>query len=303
MGLNRLHAAAMAGISAAGILGAAMPFHLAFAAFYFSDTGPDQAVWHIQVRKLLVDGDSETAAKAAAEIAAQDILRSDDGGWTVDGRAVAMRLGKVSVVAVDPRTVRPAAVAHLSDYAEEYTITDVQAFAAWLAGDEVLPPGSASVKRIARAMTTMPTRHADIMAAAHARPVVSLWNLIGVGLIVLDSAGIPYSNQVGGHSCRQAEAVGHLIPLNRPGCGWALSELERGLAYAFAGGWVAFTPMVGRECQRILDRHSETRGLEVIVDSTRSYEAWVHVRIGADAPAALADFRGCTGVVTWNNSD
>jgi hypothetical protein len=280
-----------------------MPLHLAFAAFYFSDTGPDQTVWHVQVRKLVVDGDSETAAKSAAEIAAQDILRSDEGGWTVDGRPVTMRLGMVAAQAVDPSTLRPEGLAALGHVAEEHTIIGAQAFAAWLAEGEVYPLTPGVVTPIARAMISVPARVDAVMAAAHARPVVNLWKLIGVGLIVLDSAGIPYSNQVDGHSCRQAEAVGHLIPLNRPGCGWGLGELERDLAHAFAGGWQTFSPMVCRECQRILDSHPETRGLEVVMDSTRSYEAWVHVRIGPDAPAALADFRGCSGVVTWNNSD
>ena len=128
--------------------------------------------------------------------------------------------------------------------------------------------------------------------------VISLLDFDNVGLIVKVPSGVLYTNQVEGYACQHPEVEGVFFPLPvRPGN----AELFA-LTQHFQGTWDHITESDADLVDRVL-RGNGHEGLSV--DRTKvnqSYEAWVHVRIGADVHG-LSGFGNCEAVLTWPNSD
>lgn len=139
-------------------------------------------------------------------------------------------------------------------------------------------------------------------------PIVRLWQINGVGLILLHKSGIFYTNQTGGHSCSHPEAEGIFIPL--------VDEMvnQQDLLFQhFTGpkwaGWCndGIDVESAVVIDQILDKSSHTKFLKV--DHGRladSHEAWVYVTIESPPdPDALPwkGFASMKGILTWENSD
>jgi hypothetical protein len=113
------------------------------------------------------------------------------------------------------------------------------------------------------------------------KPLIRLWDTVGLGVIILFPSGVNYSNQAGGHSCLQPEAEGVFVPLHDEA-----TEQEKMLYSHFTGpkwgGWC--NQYIDDETADFIDNLLELSHHTKIlkVDRQRlqdSYESWVYVQI------------------------
>ena len=67
------------------------------------------------------------------------------------------------------------------------------------------------------------------------KPMIKLWESVGLGLIIEMPTGILYSNQTGGFSCLQPSLEGTFLPLRNDHSFWELMSPERELREYFEG--------------------------------------------------------------------
>lgn len=135
------------------------------------------------------------------------------------------------------------------------------------------------------------------------KPIVTLDEFDGLGLILLHPSGVLYTNQVAGYGCLHPEVEGIFVPLPVQVGRREIHALQQ----HFRGSW---HPLTDADAQ-VVDGVFQANNLGYLrVDRARladSYEAWVYVTVDhpqQDREAAL--FHGFTtraGVVTWMNSD
>ncbi|MEO0599127.1 MAG: DUF6210 family protein [Chloroflexota bacterium] len=163
------------------------------------------------------------------------------------------------------------------------------------------------------------------------KPVILLYDMVGIGVIVTYPSQVYYANQVCGIACLHKAHPGVLVPLVDP-----IHDQEKMLYDYFTG--TAY--MQGRTLPRpyfddgdadfvddVLQKSMYTNFLKV--DRTQlnnSFEAWVHVELKTQpsAPVVAGDdvlyeqklhlsanstvhtiygFGATTGILTWRNSD
>ena len=151
------------------------------------------------------------------------------------------------------------------------------------------------------------------------KPKITLFEHVGLGLIIEYPSGVAYSNQTGGTSCLAPTIEGVFIPL-RNDCAEPSHELlspEHALVSYFDGPkWqgTGATQGIDAEDADFIERMLSEHRLSdcITVDRTRlghSHEAWIYVTVTADEDAAVAPvFRGFSpyprhGVLTWSNTD
>lgn len=137
---------------------------------------------------------------------------------------------------------------------------------------------------------------------------IKLWNVPDVVMIVLETSGVVYENQVKGNCCMPETAEGILAPLSpdypvdargRP----AVDTLEERLGRVLLG-LARLDAQAADAVDAILSEYRETAGIRV--DRQRlgdSGEAWVHVEVAPNEWLPLQGFGHCRAVLTWNNSD
>ena len=152
------------------------------------------------------------------------------------------------------------------------------------------------------------------------KPVVQLWESVGLGLIVEYPSGIVYSNQTGGASCLHPEAEGVFVPLHNDveGKGRKLVSPANDLFDFFEGpkhsGTGAISGLDAEDADfidSVLAKSSLSGVLSVDRERLReSHEAWVHVVVHReeDNEHGLPIFRGLgpysrRGILTWENTD
>jgi hypothetical protein len=152
------------------------------------------------------------------------------------------------------------------------------------------------------------------------KPVIQLWESVGLGLIVEHPSGIIYSNQTGGTSCFHPEVEGVFVPLRNEMDheGPRLISPENDLFAYFEGpkhGGAGATSGLDSDDADFIDdllrKHS--LGDIVAVDRERlreSHESWVHVTVKQEEKSdhGIKIFRGLgpyprPGVLTWSNTD
>ena len=149
-------------------------------------------------------------------------------------------------------------------------------------------------------------------------PSIHLYDTVGLGLIIEDPQGAPYSNRTGGTSCLHPVAVGYYVPMRNdytvPDHVFMSPEIELG-AY-FEGprhrGTGATSGLDDGDAD-FIDQVLVRCGLfpAVSVDRQRlgeSDEAWVRAVIASDEADPSPVFSGFApypraGVLTWSNSD
>ncbi len=133
---------------------------------------------------------------------------------------------------------------------------------------------------------------------------ITLWNIEGVGLIILQNSGVFYTNQTGGTTCAHPVAEGVFAPLNnsppldRPDLS-TNTQLKRLLT-----GAQRLTPAEADAVDRILQASADTNC--VTVDRNHlsdSMEAWVYVDVKSNGDSLISGFGCCKGIITWSNSD
>jgi len=140
------------------------------------------------------------------------------------------------------------------------------------------------------------------------KPIIRLWNLVGLGLIVAHPSGVIYSNQTGGYACDHPEMEGVFVPLHDtdPYVD-QYQQLDQHFYYGPKWRGHCYSGIdeeTAAVVDEILTGSYLTRRLTVNRDKLRdSEEAWIHVII---APPRERDFDGYpsgVGVLTWPNSD
>jgi len=150
------------------------------------------------------------------------------------------------------------------------------------------------------------------------KPVIRLWDSVGLGIIIAHPSGVVFSNQTGGTACLQPELEGVFVPLRND----VLTETqeflspERDLCEHFTGPkhcGAGATPGLDSEDADFIDgvlaKHRLADVLRVERNKLRdSHEAWVQVVVSGDESDEHPVFSGFgpyprQGVLTWSNSD
>jgi hypothetical protein len=150
------------------------------------------------------------------------------------------------------------------------------------------------------------------------RPVVRLWEGVGLGVIIEYPSGVLYSNQTGGTACRQPSVEGVFVPLRNDITDGVLLSPERELRHYFADGKYggdgkyAGTGAVGgidtddvQFINTVLTKCALSEALSVDVSRlSESEEAWIPVVIAKDE-GVFSGFGPYPkrGILTWPNSD
>jgi hypothetical protein len=150
------------------------------------------------------------------------------------------------------------------------------------------------------------------------QPKITLFDHVGLGLIIEYPSGVTYSNQTGGTSCLAPTLEGVFVPL-RNDCAMPSRELlspENTLVTYFEGPkWQGTGATQGIDAddadfiERLLLEYRLSNC--IIVDRSRlrdSHEAWIHVLVTAEEDSIAPVFFGFTpyprhGVLTWANTD
>ena len=133
---------------------------------------------------------------------------------------------------------------------------------------------------------------------------ISLWNDIGVGLIIKESSSVTYTNQVGGTSCLQLGAEGYLVPVNND-C--AAGDYQSSLEYKLSNFFESKNTLSETDADlldELLSRYEESKF--ICCDRKKlheSNESWVFVNIDYKKCESLRGFTSTSGVLTWPNSD
>ncbi len=160
--------------------------------------------------------------------------------------------------------------------------------------------------------------HRDLRRFFAMKPLIELWDAVGMGLVIEWPSGVLYSNQTGGTSCLQPRIEGVFVPL-RNDCeldGHRLISPEAELIEYFEGprhqGAGATRGLSVGDAGFIDSVLVRWRLCPVKVDLSRlsdSHEAWVHVILeGASSEETELPFHDFhsyprRGILTWSNSD
>ena len=134
---------------------------------------------------------------------------------------------------------------------------------------------------------------------------ISLYDMVGVGLIIKEPSNLLYWNQVGGVDCIRAEEEGILLPFNNDFLESNYSEsLESKLKSLFEGKVHGeFSLGFAHKLDCFFQGNSPLDSLKVDMQMlSQSAESWVHV----DIVNKLDTVDGNTNekaVLTWPNSD
>jgi hypothetical protein len=151
------------------------------------------------------------------------------------------------------------------------------------------------------------------------KPLISLIDHVGLGLILEFPSGVIYSNQTGGTSCLHPELEGVFIPL-RNDCVQESREFlsPEHVLFAYFGGpkWrgTGATKGIDSEDADFIDQLLAKYRLAHCITTDRSrlrdsQEAWVWVQVTSDEDVPeLGAFVGFapyprSGVLTWQNTD
>lgn len=139
------------------------------------------------------------------------------------------------------------------------------------------------------------------------KPLIRLWDSLGLGLIILAPSGVRYSNQAGGVCCLQPEEEGFFVPLHDE-----VKEQEKMLLDYFTPSGFADPDGIDARTadfiDSVLELSTTTRFLQV--DRTRladSVEAWVYVKVGDQPKEPPVRYDGVIGETAsgeiWRASD
>lgn len=147
------------------------------------------------------------------------------------------------------------------------------------------------------------------------KPLIKLWDAVGLGLIICCQTGVLISNQTGGTTCLQSAIEGIYVPL----CNdhdlstgaflspeTALKRYFTGDKYAGSGAIDGLDVQDAEHIAGILAKYGLQDFIMVDADKLKqSHEAWVHVTVNTDKDTGLLSNFGkhLVGVLTWTSSD
>lgn len=148
------------------------------------------------------------------------------------------------------------------------------------------------------------------------KPLINLWDSVGVGIIIEYPTGIIIANQTGGTACLDSKCEGVYLPLandyNEETKEFLSPEIElsnyfQGAKYKGSGAIKGIDQEDVKEINAIINKAGLSGLIEVDVERlAASHEAWIRIKIKDDKNIQLiSGFENypLKGVLTWANSD
>ena len=132
------------------------------------------------------------------------------------------------------------------------------------------------------------------------KPRIRIWEIEGLGLILIRETGVIVQNQTGGLNCIQSEAEGIYVPLQTEA-----HEIE-----TFFADYETLDSAAADFLDEYFHRDVNGNLRFLSVDRARlheSLEAWVYVNVaqpdGDPRLNLIQGFGETSGILTWSNSD
>ena len=148
------------------------------------------------------------------------------------------------------------------------------------------------------------------------KPILKLWDTVGLGIIIEYPTGVMITNQTGGISCLHPKCEGIYLPLandyNDKTKEFLSPEIElsnyfKGSKYNGNGAIQGIDPEDAKEINTIIHASGLQKTIEIDVNRlAESHEAWIRIKIHYDKNFELIsgfDSYPLHGVLTWANSD
>jgi len=148
------------------------------------------------------------------------------------------------------------------------------------------------------------------------KPLIKIWDTVGLGIIIEFSTGVIISNQTGGTACLHSKTEGIYLPLgndyNQETKEFLSPEIE--LTTYFQGEKHKGNGVIkGIDLEDVTMINSiiHSSGLQNLIEIdinrlAESHEAWIRIKINQDEKIQLIKgFNNypLNGVLTWSNSD
>lgn len=147
------------------------------------------------------------------------------------------------------------------------------------------------------------------------KPVITIYDTVGTGIIIAFPTGIIVSNQTGGTACLHPKIEGIYLPLandyNEKSYGFispeiALNNYFNGDTYQGTGTTEGIDGTDAKAINAILEKTGLGSSIEVDMQKlAQSHEVWIRITIKNNVSGLLNGFKTYPlhGVLTWNNND
>lgn len=148
------------------------------------------------------------------------------------------------------------------------------------------------------------------------KPLIEIWNTVGLGIIIEFPTGVLISNQTGGTACLHPKIEGIYIPLANDYTEGEkqflspeieLTEYFTGSKHNGNGATCGIDLEDVKRINFIIYKHKLNKLIEIDLDRLyESHEAWIRIKINHDKNFEL--LKGfneypLNGILTWANSD
>lgn len=148
------------------------------------------------------------------------------------------------------------------------------------------------------------------------KPIIEIWDSVGLGIIIAYNTGILISNQTGGTACLHPKTEGIYIPLANDYTETEkrflspeieLTDYFKGPKYNGNGAIIGIDLEDAKRINTILEKWNLEKQIEIDLNKlTESHEAWIHIKINKNPKSELfKNFNDypLKGILTWTNSD
>ncbi|WP_299247412.1 DUF6210 family protein [uncultured Aquimarina sp.] len=148
------------------------------------------------------------------------------------------------------------------------------------------------------------------------KPLVAIWDTVGLGIIIEFPTGVLITNQTGGTACLHPEIEGVYVPLANDykeatkeflSPEIALIDYFESAKYKGSGALKGIDLEDVAVINEILAQFSLHKMITIDLEKLQeSHEAWIHIKISPNSHLGiLKGFSGhaLKGVLTWSNSD
>lgn len=134
--------------------------------------------------------------------------------------------------------------------------------------------------------------------------ILSLFDLIGVAVIIKIPTGVIYTNQTCGTACLHPKIEGALLPVNND---FDLKDYEDSLEIKLSTllkDCNRLSLIQADEVDDLLSGYPQTEGIKIDRKQiSESHESWLHVILKPTKYAGFTGSKERKGVLTWPNSD
>ena len=148
------------------------------------------------------------------------------------------------------------------------------------------------------------------------KPLIEIWDSVGLGIIIEFPTGVLISNQTGGTACLNPKIEGIYLPLandySEENKRFLSPEIEltnyfEGTKHKGAGAIKGIDIEDAKKIDSIMTNSRLNELIEIDLNRlTESHEAWIRIKIHNDTNTELIqgfDNYPLDGILTWGNSD